>query len=264
MVGRKRKDDKGAKKTAKKDKTSIASLEMENTEKEMHLHTNNTNATDPITAEDTVPLHSKKKQSKNSKAVVRRSSRLMSSIRPIHSQVVVPVAEHVDLVDNEEEEEPNVQEVSAMPIMVERSVEENADRVVRSTDEYKPKNGKQVTERLIKCPSASMNYKRLYFDSQKKVDFLMEENLQLVKNLEFCRGKIEAYEKMKDVMASPKDVILINNSGKATERTENLLPQMMVGNCSSLTAVAASDAVDDLKKSVKQRKYSRKEKRAKS
>lgn len=115
---------------------------MANTEKEMHLHTNSENASDPITAEDTVPLHSnalcsKKKQSETPKAVLRRSSRLMSSVKPLQSQVPVPVAQHVDLVDNEEEEEePNVQQVSAMPIMVERSVEENADHIVRSIDEY--------------------------------------------------------------------------------------------------------------------------------
>ncbi|KAL2535388.1 uncharacterized protein Fot_16779 [Forsythia ovata] len=265
-MGRKRKAERGAK-TAKEDKTSNASIETENTEDEMHLLNDNSNATDSITAEDIEHLNSngspsKRKQSKTPYAVVRRSSRLMSSVQPIQSQVIDPVVRRVNLVDSEKEEEPNVKQVSANPIMVERNAEENVDDLVRSIHKHKPKNIEQVTERPIEGPSASINYKSLYIDSQKKVDFLMEENFELTKKLEFSRGKIEAYEKMKDVMASPKDVILINNSGKATKHMSNLLSQTKAGFCSSPTAAASQDMVYDLKNSSNQKKYSRREKKA--
>ncbi|KAL2456153.1 Uncharacterized protein Adt_46919 [Abeliophyllum distichum] len=265
-MGTKRKAERGVK-TAKEDKTSNASIETENTEEEMHLLNDNSKATDSITAKDIEHLNSnglpsKREQSKTPYAVLRRSSRLMSSVQPIQSQVIDSVVQHVNLADGEKEEEPNVKQVSANPIMVEGNAEENVDDLVRSIHKHKPKNVKQVSERPIEGPSASINYKSLYIDSQKKVNFLMEENFELTKKLEFSRGKIEAYEKMKDLMASPKDVILINNSGKATKHMSDLLAQTNVGFCSSPTAAASQDVVDDLKNSSKQKKYSRREKKA--
>ncbi|KAL2526226.1 Uncharacterized protein Adt_11280 [Abeliophyllum distichum] len=117
---------------------------MENTEEEMHFLNDNSNAADSITAEDIEHLNSnglpsKRKQSKTPYAVVRRSIRLMSSVRPIRSQVIDPVVQRVNLVDSEKEEEPNVKQVSANPIMVERNAEENVDHLVRSIHKHKPK-----------------------------------------------------------------------------------------------------------------------------
>ncbi|KAM7256446.1 hypothetical protein ACFE04_012187 [Oxalis oulophora] len=74
-----------------------------------------------------------------------------------------------------------------------------------------------------------INYKTLYFDSQKKIEVLTDENYQLTLKLQHSLGKLEAYETTHPfsmALEKLRDLILATNMSKATE-TVNVTSQIM-------------------------------------
>ncbi|KAI3449631.1 hypothetical protein Pfo_006296 [Paulownia fortunei] len=225
-------------------------------------------------------LPSKKINSKVTNVVIRRSDRLKNSVLLNGCQKVEPTVEHVNLVESEKEEASNHHQVSTLPVLSERNLEEEApliqqlnnlpvvkernlegkvNHIVRVVDELKSKTFKQVTRRQIEGPSTDYGYKRLYIDSQKKIEALMEKHYELVRKLEFAHGKIDAYEKMNNAMGAAKEVILVSRLEKDAEAM-SLSPQT-VQICIS---AAAPDADDDQNASPKQTKNNYKKKMANS
>ncbi|KAK4418269.1 hypothetical protein Salat_2239600 [Sesamum alatum] len=230
---------------------------------------NNSNTMEAVHIENTVPPDSN--GSKVTDVVFRRSSRLKSSVLPNGNKKVEPSVKHVNLVENEKEEAPGRSEqVSTLPVVSEKNVEEEApqihhlhtvpvvkertseeklDYIIQAIDEFKSQAFKQVTKKPDEGPSSDLSYKSLYIDSQKKIEALMEKHFEVVKELEFARGKIDAYEKMNNVMAASKEVVLVARLEK-----DALSPQT-VQHCIS---AAAPDAAGVSPK--QQKKYYRKRK----
>ncbi|KAL0435745.1 UNVERIFIED_CONTAM: hypothetical protein Sradi_0282400 [Sesamum radiatum] len=230
--------------------------------------------------------------------VIRRSSRLKSSALPNGKRKVEPSVEHVILVESRKEEAPDGQQVGTLPIVSEKNVEEEApqmnveeeaaqmnveeeaqqvqqlhtvpvvrgrnleekvDYIIQAVDEFKSKAFKQVNKKPDEGPSTDLSYKSLYIDSQKKIEALMEKHFELVRELEFARGKVDAYEKMNNVMAASKEVVLVARLEKDAEAIR--LPPQTVQHCIS---AAAPDATGAHKVSPKQQKKYYRKRKAKS
>ncbi|XP_020550803.1 uncharacterized protein LOC105163261 isoform X2 [Sesamum indicum] len=240
-------------------------------------------------------VSSEKVNSKVTEMVIRRSSRLKSSALPNGKKKVEQSVEHVNLVESGKEEAPDHQQVGTLPVVTEKNVEEEAtqmnvdeeapqmnvdeeapevqqlhtvpvvtgrnleekvDYIIQAVDEFKSKAFKQVTKKPDEGSSMDLSYKSLYIDSQKKIEALMEKHYELVKELEFARGKVDAYEKMNNVIAASKEVVLVARLEKDAEAIK-LSPQT-VQHCIS---AAAPDANAAHKVSSKQqKKYCRKRK----
>ncbi|KAG4913147.1 hypothetical protein AAZX31_19G142100 [Glycine max] len=106
----------------------------------------------------------------------------------------------------------------------------------------------KVDENIAFCeaPSmASISYKSMYIDSQKKIEALTVENQRLNGKLENALGKIEAYEKeirvLVDVLDKTKDAVkdtMITNVAKTIEAAVNVSTQaMQIHNACSASAV---------------------------
>ncbi|KAL0419906.1 UNVERIFIED_CONTAM: hypothetical protein Sradi_1404100 [Sesamum radiatum] len=157
---------------------------------------------------------------------------------------------------NMEEEAQQVQQLHTVPAVKGRDLEEKLDYIIQAVDEFKSKAFKQVSKKPDEGPSADLSYKSLYIDSQKKIEALMEKHFELVRELEFARGKVDAYEKMNNVMAASKEVVLVARLEKDAEAIK--LPPQTVQHCIS---AAAPDATYAHKVSPKQpKKYYRKRK----
>ncbi|KAG8389353.1 hypothetical protein BUALT_Bualt02G0220500 [Buddleja alternifolia] len=251
---------------SKEDKTSNACSVTTIGEEKIPSHTDHhSDIKETVNIENTVRPDSISLPPKVTSVFVRRSGRLKSSVLPNGSQNVENVLDQVNLIENEKEvpqvhqastlpvvsernlefEAPQVEQVSSLPVtrdrnleeeppqtqqlnhvlVNEKDLEEKVNYIIRTVDEFKSK----VTRRPNEGPSTDLKYKSLYFDSQKKIEALMEKHYELVKALEFANGKIEAYEKMNDAMHSSKEVILVSRLGIATEATVNLSPQKVRG-----------------------------------
>ncbi|KAK6120086.1 hypothetical protein DH2020_046216 [Rehmannia glutinosa] len=262
-MGRKRKAVTGGT-IADEDKPRAASPQ-----KKLHLHTDNSSAVEGKHDENNVQpnsngLPAKKKNSTSTitNMVVRRSGRLKSPVLPARRRGAKPIVEHVNLDENENQEaphsekvnivngknleEPQVQQVSTLGDLNERSLIEKVNYLVRAVDEFKPK----VIGRPSEGPSSDFSYKSLYINSQKKVEALMEENYELVRKLEFALGQVAAYERMKDVLSGPKELILVSGVGKSPEATLSLSPQKVQKRIPS-PSVAAPDVADGSKRTKK-------------
>lgn len=204
--------------------------------------------------------NSSKKALSNTTTTVRRSGRLrnLQSAKPNQEMIV----EEIDLASSESEEEsrdqqsnsePMVQQLNAERIVQEANTEaivqevnseplsqpfnlepisnqhdlgKKIDFLVQSVEEFR---SQVVQGKKRPFPSETqrmeLNYRTLYIESQKKVEALTEENHQLSKKLEFATGKVEAYEKMKDVFGNLKDAVLVSQLERATEAAINFSAQ---------------------------------------
>ncbi|XP_042047959.1 uncharacterized protein LOC121794014 [Salvia splendens] len=180
---------------------------------------------------------------KNSRArtvVVRRSSRIKSLTPSTNSPELEHVPEHVDLVEEEKEQEPEVQPVGNLLVEEEQeqevqpgsnppdahggSLEEKVDYLVEAVDYLKFKVCKRDA---MAVPSPDISYKSLYISSQKQIQMLIDEQHKLVKKLEFARGKIAAYEEMKVAVGGQKEFVLVSELAKATGvATASLSPKV--------------------------------------
>ncbi|KAL0459539.1 UNVERIFIED_CONTAM: hypothetical protein Slati_0581100 [Sesamum latifolium] len=160
---------------------------------------------------------------------------------------------------NVEEEAQQVQQLHTVPVVKGRELEEKVDYIIQAVDEFKSKAFKQVIKKPDEGPSTDLSYKSLYIDSQKKIEALMEKHFELIRELEFARGKVDAYEKMNNVMAASKEVVLVARLEKDAEAIR-LSPQT-VQHCIS---AAAPDATGAHKVSPKQQKKYYRKRKAKS
>ncbi|XP_059625863.1 uncharacterized protein LOC132268946 [Cornus florida] len=193
-----------------------------------------------LSKKDAACLPTKKKASKNQKAIVRRSERLHNIIPHARNQEIEPVIEEINLVESEKEDEPNVEQNSSEPLPHERDLEEKIDYLVETMEELKSKAAKRYFQSEIK--QGDLSYRGLYIESQKKIEALTDENNQLSKNLEIAIAKLEGFEKgsrnCSKIIDKLKDVFLISNLAKATEAAFNLPTQETSGGNSSLDGAA--------------------------
>ncbi|KAL1550193.1 hypothetical protein AAHA92_18192 [Salvia divinorum] len=193
---------------AKEDKASNASSEMK-------------------TGVDTLHPQAKEAMSveKNSRAgavVVRRSTRIKSLTPSTNSPEVERVLEHVDLVEEEKELEPTVQRGSNPLVEEEKEQEPEVQPVsnllVEEEKEQEPEvqPGSNPPEGPIRSLEEKLDYLVEAVDYFKsKIESLMDEQLKLVKKLEFARGKIAAYEEMKVAVGGQKEFVLVSELAKA-------------------------------------------------
>ncbi|KAK6940825.1 hypothetical protein RJ641_030356 [Dillenia turbinata] len=173
---------------------------------------------------------------------------LIDELEPV---TIIDEVEPVTLIDevytsgNDKENEPQHSEERKLPEsnLDNRSLVEKVQSLVRrlqeqekTVEELKSKVLKRSSRNQTPC-AAEITYKSLYVASQKKVEALTDENIQLSKKLEYALGKLEAYEKgncvLSDAMERVKDVMVISNLWKTTGMALNLSSQAMMGGHSS-------------------------------
>ncbi|XP_010652116.1 uncharacterized protein LOC100853168 isoform X1 [Vitis vinifera] len=187
-----------------------------------------------------------KKRLKNRCVVIRRSDRLQNIRLPTPNQDVGPVIEEIE---SEEEDEPCAQVEKRSPDSIpgERSLEEKVDYLLQCLEAHEKAIDTLKSEQASKRPlqskgpsSSEVRYKSLYFDSQKKIEALTDENCQLSKKLEVTLGKLEVCEKdtrvFSELMDKVKEVLLVSNLTKATEMALQLSSKVLGG-------IASPDAV---------------------
>ncbi|XP_019164522.1 PREDICTED: uncharacterized protein LOC109160701 [Ipomoea nil] len=190
---------------------------------------------------------SKKTASKYIGSDVRRSGRLQKIVSPAGNK---RVAKEVDLTDNKMEEgrDPHAEERGgttelaletdhgdgkpeevqivepfiANPTEEQIAMEEKIDYLYQTAKDLKAKAAKKsVPSGTTTCED--LKYKDLYIDSEKKVEELTHVNFQLAKDLEFARGKIEAYERFIDASTGKvKEMIVLTNFERVAETVLNL------------------------------------------
>lgn len=106
----------------------------------LHSHAKNSNSMKALNVKNHVQqICNGVKHDKNSRLgslAVRRSNRI-KSLAPTDCIEVEPVVEHVSLVEDEKEQEPEIQQVP--PEVNGRNLEEKVDYLVRTADEFKSK-----------------------------------------------------------------------------------------------------------------------------
>ncbi|XP_024045623.1 uncharacterized protein LOC18049454 isoform X2 [Citrus clementina] len=120
---------------------------------------------------------------------VRRSVRLQGTVTPARNQGIDRVIQEVTLSgsENEEDELPAYQETEQHgPTIRTKNLEDKLDYLVRLLEEQQDRSSPSGSP----TPSHS-RYKRLYIDSQKKIEALSAENRQLTMRLENALGKLE-------------------------------------------------------------------------
>ncbi|KAL3626095.1 hypothetical protein CASFOL_029644 [Castilleja foliolosa] len=258
---------------AGEEKSSDASIVITSSASKSHLNTDNPSIVEPTNVENNVLPTSNGSEVNQKKArfeneLVRRSGRLKSMVSNRSRGVMKPTVEFVNLTENGNEKEKRkgkgkeeatrTRKADELPVVSESelrvetqvdeqvsprldgkelSLDEKINYLVRMVDEFKPK----VFGKTDENPSPDLNYKSLYIQTQKKYEALMEDHYEVVRRLEFARGQIAAYEKMKDGMSgASREVILVSDLEKLTgggganvhQMAQNRMP------CPSVTAVA--------------------------
>ncbi|KAI4301260.1 hypothetical protein L6164_034554 [Bauhinia variegata] len=173
---------------------------------------------------------SSKKFKNNSITVLRRSQRIKSTVVHTSNQDLEPDVEDLTLSDNENDE-PDTQVDKVLPEPEakpsEQGLEEKIDCLFQRLEALENLI-ESLQSRLDEniglneaASSASISYRGLYFDCQKKIEALTNENRQLTGKLENALGKVEVYEKENrnflEALEKMKDVIMISNLAKTTE-----------------------------------------------
>ncbi|KAK6937517.1 hypothetical protein RJ641_031025 [Dillenia turbinata] len=191
-----------------------------------------------------------------SKSATNENTEPMTLINEVEPVTLIDEVEPVTLIDEvyssdtDKENEPQHSEERELPAsnLDNGSLEEKVESLVqrlqeqeKTIEELKSKVPRRSSMNQTPC-EAEITYKSLYIDSQKKVEALSDENVQLSKKLEYALGKLEAYEKgnsmFSEAMGRVKDVMVISNLWKTTETALNLSSQAMLGGHSSPDPVA--------------------------
>ncbi|XVF72412.1 hypothetical protein PTKIN_Ptkin12aG0119500 [Pterospermum kingtungense] len=161
-------------------------------------------------------------------SVVRRSQRLHGAATP-QDKDIEHIIEEMTMSESEKDEEPiNLEEGKLPePIFMQKRLEEKFDYLLQQFEELKKTTAASKFKFTrdsspTECPrAADVRYRNLYFDSQKKIEALTDENHQLALKLERALGKLEAYENgaciFSEGLEKMKDVILVTNLTRATE-----------------------------------------------
>ncbi|OAY61673.1 uncharacterized protein LOC110617591 [Manihot esculenta] len=185
-------------------------------------------------------------------AKVRRSARLQNSVMDKDNEDIEHILEEISVSESEQEDEPADEELPE-PTLNKKILHEKVDyliQLLKAQQKTMDAFNSTVIGKTF-CGENSvmgdLTYKSLYIDSQKKVEALTEENLQLNRKLEFALGKIEVYEKgnrvvpevlekLKDLF---KDAFWLSSLTRVTEATRNC---------------TASENGDDCKNSAKRKR----------
>ncbi|XP_022963493.1 uncharacterized protein LOC111463808 [Cucurbita moschata] len=176
---------------------------------------------------------SKKRAKKLYPSVTRRSERIRNAVTPFGNDCIEPVIEEIAFSETQKDDEPPAEGRKHLdePNSGERDLHGKIDYVVklletqeRTINALKAKNDENPLLSESSSP-IDVKYKGLYFESQKKVQALIDENHQLTRKLEIALCKVEAYEKgnrnISEVLEKMKDVILVSNLTKVTESAVN-------------------------------------------
>ncbi|KAL6502853.1 hypothetical protein OROHE_024021 [Orobanche hederae] len=253
-MGRKRK-------AAVADEVKTSKSYLETTSPDKRSRPNAENSSDVELNSNGSPEEKKTPTILTTNSVLRRSGRLRSPVYPSRRQQEETVVEHVILDENEKEVPDSEKRIDTLAAVDEKnsdvemqvgqvssppedndegSLLEKVNYLVRAGDEFKPK----VMGRRNEASPSDSRYKSLYLKLQKKNEALMEENYELVRNLEFVRGQLAAYEKMMETMGALKEVRYVSGLGKFTDANTSLPPET-VKNCVPSPSAAAAGAVPD-------------------
>ncbi|KAK7378355.1 hypothetical protein VNO80_03794 [Phaseolus coccineus] len=209
-----------------------------------------------------------KKRSKFCGAYVRRSERIKSAmVCSPKANFDIEVIEDITVSDSEKDEvDIQMEQVLGGPELVleppqehesesgpeqeeslgEKSLDEKIGSALHRIDSLDKivewlKSKAEETVGFCEAPSvAPIGYKSMYFDSQKKIEALTEENHRLNGKLENALGKIEVYEKeiraLIDVLDKTKDSfkdVMISNLAKSVEAAVNVSTQAIHNACSA-------------------------------
>ncbi|PIA30772.1 hypothetical protein AQUCO_05400107v1 [Aquilegia coerulea] len=222
-----------------------------------------------ITTELTKVADSENKLTKVNVAPSRRSQRIQKAISFSQCQDMEPIvieslepngSEQEDRQCSEEDhlcssEEKKVTEAISNP----RTMEEKIDYAVLLLEEQgktmkefmsKETNGCFLTRNPCMIdPESDMensNYKNMYIDSQKKIDELNQENLQLRNKLEAGLAELEGYKKIyvvfSEVIEKLKDTVLFSSLAKMNEIAFGISSQAHVGASTAFTTLPDSPA----------------------
>ncbi|XP_051142603.1 uncharacterized protein LOC127259356 isoform X2 [Andrographis paniculata] len=186
-------------------------------EKQSHLHVSGMHSVEATSAGPDTPLDCNgspeaKETNGAKRTVVRRSERLKSP-QSGGVKAVMPVVSHT-FSETDKGKAPHSQQVSTYPILNVKNLGsepqiqqdntvpdmsspifmEKIDYLVQSVDEFKSQGFERAPRNPDNDCAADLNYKTLYLDSQKKIDALVKENIELVKKLEYARGKVAAHK----------------------------------------------------------------------
>ncbi|XP_044487330.1 uncharacterized protein LOC123212306 [Mangifera indica] len=170
---------------------------------------------------------------------VRRSVRLQGTVVHTHNQDIEHVIEEVALNESEKEDEPPAYKEMEQPepAREDKNLEDKVDYLIQLMESQQSKFSPH--ENPCMCHA---RYKSLYFDAQKKIETLTNENHQLALKLENALGKLEANEKhtrsYSELLEKWKDVIFISNITKAAENMSSQARHAQEAGCEAKTSSA--------------------------
>ncbi|KAK8588309.1 hypothetical protein V6N13_087243 [Hibiscus sabdariffa] len=133
-------------------------------------------------------------------SVIRRSQRIQNAVSPSQDKEIEPIIEEITLSEVEKENVPLDDEDKELPepIQTQKSLEEKVEYLLQQIEEQR----KTIEELNFKATKDSSpngspggvdaRYRNLFFESQKKIESLTNENHQLALKLERALGKLEA------------------------------------------------------------------------
>ncbi|KAL4352268.1 hypothetical protein GQ457_06G029330 [Hibiscus cannabinus] len=170
-------------------------------------------------------------------SVIRRSQRIQNAVSPSQDKEIEPIIEEITLSEVEKENVPLDDEDKELPepIQTQKSLEEKVEYLLQQIEAQR----KIIEELNFKAtrdssPNGSpggvdARYRNLFFESQKKIESLTNENHQLALKLERALGKLEAYESgacmISEGLKKMKEMILVTNLTRSTETAVNFSAQ---------------------------------------
>ncbi|MBA0741561.1 hypothetical protein Gogos_014703 [Gossypium gossypioides] len=182
---------------------------------------------------------------------VRRSERLQAVISPSQDKEIERLIDEITLSEGEKDEVPLDHEDGELPqpIQTQMTMEEKFDYLFQQIEEL------QKTLETLKFKAtrdssptgspraADVRYRNLYFESQKKIEALTNENHQLALKLERALGKLEAYDNgacaASEGLKKTKEMILVANLTRSTETAVNFSTQTFPSMDGGAEAIAS-------------------------
>ncbi|KAK8702144.1 hypothetical protein V6N13_020512 [Hibiscus sabdariffa] len=180
-------------------------------------------------------------------SMVRRSQRIQNAVSPSQVKEFEHILEEITLSEGEKDDAPLDGDHKELPepIQTQKSLEEKVGYLLQQIEEQR-KTIEELNFKVFKffclyvncllqimatrdssptesSRGADVRYRNLYFESQKKIEFLTNENHQLALKLERALGKLEAYEN--EGLKKMKEMILVTNLTRSTETAVNFSTQ---------------------------------------
>ncbi|KAF5198086.1 Processed lymphoid-restricted membrane protein [Thalictrum thalictroides] len=227
-----------------------------------------------ITTELTKLAGSESKVKKIKVAPRRRSQRIQNAVSFPQCQDMEPVLiESLELSGSEEEDRQcsSEEKKGTEAIFNPRTLEEKVDYAVLLLEEQGKTMKEFISKETNECfltespcmidPELNLknsNYKNMYMDSQKKIDELNKENLELRKKLETVLAELEGYKKVyvvfSEVIEKLKNTVLLSSLAKMNEIAFGASSGAPFGGSTALTTLADSPAAMKKPASRTQRK----------